>query len=303
MFKLTAEHLRQLCDLNSFTVDRKSMVFFALRGCLPANPGDHRQGREHSMELAPVDYLRPRCTIAQWLPATNTFAVFPGSTVPHRSLVGAAKRRGGVGANELLTGFYGDYRKGWHKKGRPTGHEAWRQTGSRPIRRTADDLDYDPHDRVEITNPADNLHCGWCAGVESEYSSAGCVVVVGFPKCAQRGKSPATGPWREFQESGYESKQVAFGLVLLNARDAHRLATAGSAGMERIRFGSSGEAAKAVQAALRKRDFYEGKLDGQFGPRSLRALLEFQEAEFGKGGDDGVCGPQTLAALGIERQA
>ena len=301
MFKITAEQLGQLCDLNSFSVDRKAMVFFALRGCLPTNPGDHRQRKEHLLELATINYRHPRCTLIQWLPATGTLAVFPGSTVPHRSLVATARRRGGLGANELLTGFFSDYRKGWHKAGRPTGHEAWRQTGSRPIRRSTDDLDFDPDDRVEVTNPADNLHCGWCAGVESEYSSAGCVVVVGFPTCLQRGRSPATGPWREFQESGYASKQIGFGLVLLNGRDAQRLASAGPDGMERIRFGSSGAKARVVQTALKKREFYEGKLDGQFGPRSLRALLEFQEAEFGKGGDDGICGPQTLAALGIER--
>ena len=103
MFKLTAEHLRQLCDLNSFTVDRKSMVFFALRGCLPANPGDHRQGREHSMELAPVDYLRPRCTIAQWLPATNTFAVFPGlrGRVYRALVIGTAGHR--IAVRRMLT--------------------------------------------------------------------------------------------------------------------------------------------------------------------------------------------------------
>lgn len=45
--------------------------------------------------------------------------------------------------------------------------------------------------------PFDNLHAGWCMGVESEsFASAGCQVLVGFPKCSKRGTKPETGPWK-----------------------------------------------------------------------------------------------------------
>lgn len=35
-----------------------------------------------------------------------------------------------MGTNMLLTGFYKDYRKGWHKAGSDTGHEAFRQNST-----------------------------------------------------------------------------------------------------------------------------------------------------------------------------
>jgi hypothetical protein len=300
MFTLKADHLKALCELNEFPVDADAMVFVGLRGCLPVNPGDQSIAKEHGLMGAVVDYLHPRCALIQWTPKDGKFAVFPGSTVPHRSSVEAARRRGGVGANQLLTGYYDDYRKGWHKAGKPTGHEAWRQTGSRPIRRTADDLDYEEDDRVEISNPADNFHSGWCAGLESSYSSAGCQVLVGFPKCARRGSSPATGPWRVFHDRGYAISQSVFGYALFNGGEAKRIALTGSAGMKRVRFGSNGPSAKSIQKALKAKGFFEGTVNGAFDHRSLRALLEFQEAEFGRNGDDGICGPQTAEALGVD---
>ncbi|MBC8066441.1 MAG: hypothetical protein H7Y17_16535 [Chlorobia bacterium] len=300
MFKLTSEHLAQLFQLNEFPYAADAMVFVGLRGCLPVNPGDQAEGIEHQLAVATVDHLHPRCTLVQWSPKSRTFAVFPGSTVPHESSIEAARKRNGSGANQLLTGFYSDYRKGWHKAGTRTGHEAWRQSASRPTRRSADDLDYDGDDRVEIVNPADNLHAGWSPGLDGSFSSAGCQVVVGYPKCESRGDAPATGPWRTFQERGYKLKQQSFGYGLFNGGEIRRLVLSGPEGTERVRYGSKGERAKRIQAGLKAKDFYEGKLDGDFGPRSLRALLGFQEATFGKGGDDGICGSQTAEALGVK---
>jgi peptidoglycan hydrolase-like protein with peptidoglycan-binding domain len=54
-----------------------------------------------------------------------------------------------------------------------------------------------------------------------------------------------------------------------------------------------------VQKGLQRKGVYEGRIDGVFGPRSLRALLRFQESALGRGASDGVCGPQTATALGI----
>jgi len=300
MFTLTVSHLKQLFELNEFPLDNDAMQFAGFRGCVPINPGDQNLAAKHDLMTASLDYRHPRCTLVQWTPSEGKFAAYPGSTVPHQDSVASARRRGGVGTNQLVSGFYGDYRKGWHKAGKPTGHEAWRQTASRPIRRTGDDLDYDGDDRVELVNPSDNLHCGWCAGMESKYSSAGCQVVVGFPKCVQRGNDPATGPWKLFQSRGYAIAQQSFGYALLNGGEVQRLALSGPVGLERIRCGSQGPRAERVQKALKEKGFYEGIVDGQFGTRSLRALLDFQEAKFGRGGDDGICGPQTAEALGIE---
>ncbi len=300
MFEITAEHLEQLCELNEFPVRRDGIVFLGFRGCLPLQPGDHTFRRAQRLEAAEVDHVHPRCTLLQWLPAQGVFAIYPGSTVPHRSAIVKARRAGGRGANQLLTGYFADFRKGIHKAGSRSAHPAFKQTGSRPYRRTADDPDYDLDDPVEIDNPGDNLHAAWCGSVNAEhFASAGCQVVVGYPRCPARGDQPSVGPWREFQERAYAQPQDRFGYVLLSATDAKRIALAGPEGMERVRFGSRGERARRVQEALAARGFYEGEVDSDFGPRSLVALLKFQQVVFGPRGDDGICGPLTAEALGL----
>ncbi len=300
MYTLTTAHLAQLCALNEFPVDSEGLIFFGLRGCLPLHPFDQAFRAEHALTAAEVDHLHPRCTLIQWLPGEGTFAVYPGSTVPHRVYIEKARARGWRGANELLTGYFADYRKGIHRASTPRRHEAFLQTSVRPFWRTTDDLDYGLEDPVDIDLPGDNLHAAWCAGVEAErFASAGCQVVVGFPQCPARGDQPGTGPWKAFHAAAYACSQNTFGYVLINGADARRLAVAGQEGMERVRFGSWGTRAQRVQEALRQKGFYEGQVDGDFGARSLRALLEFQTHAFGPHADDGVCGPQTAEALGI----
>lgn len=299
MFVLHADHLMQLCEANEFPIAKDEMVFFGLRGCLPLSPFDHTFAPSHRLDATRVDYLHPRCVLAQLDPVRRLLAVYPGSTVPHRKYVELAKKRGGMGCNQLMSGFWDDYRKGRHRGFSPTGHDAWQQTAGRPFRRTADDLEYDTLDRVDTVNPADNLHAGWCAGLDSDYSSAGCQVVVGFPQCKQRGDQPSSGPWRAFVAAAWSLPQVRYGYVLLSGTEVERAALVGVTQAERVRFGSSGPRAARMQAALKARGYYEGDLDGTCSARTLRALLHFQEDVFGAGGGDGVCGPQTAEALQI----
>ena len=302
MFMLTASHLDALCVANEFPIDRSQVIFFGLRGCLPVEPQDASFASQQPLSVAEVDYTHARCTLGQWRPAEGTLAVFPGSTIPHKRHVAEARARGGAGTNQLLTGYYNDYRKGFHRADSPAGHQAFRQGGTRPIQRTVDDLDYEGDDRVEFANPGDNLHAAFCASSEvSYYASAGCQVVVGFPKCTQRGSQPATGPWADFHAAAYAVAQTSFAYVLLHGREAVRIGQLppGAVAAQRTRFGSRGNRAGQVQRALGERGHYEGRVDGDFGPRSVRALLSFQRHVFGAGGVDGIVGPQTLAALGL----
>jgi hypothetical protein len=294
--------LRRLATINSFPVRDDEMVFFGLRGALPVSPDDCEFDAAHALNAENTDYLHPRCTLGQWLPAEGLVAVFPGSTVPHSRHVRDALARGGVGVNELLTGYYGDYRKGVHKRGSATAHEAFLQKDGRPIRRTADDLDFEADDRIEVTNPFDNLHAGWCQGVgHGDYASMGCQVIVGFPQCAKLGNRPDTGPWGKFKRSAYQVEQQSFGYMLLDGRSAQGVAEAGDAELpRRVRFGSQGVPVERLQARLKEDGFYEGKVDGDFGPRTIRAVLAFQKSRFGFNSEDGVVGPQTAEALGID---
>lgn len=302
MFRLTESHLRVLCELNCFEYPKSKMVFFGLRGCLPLDENNHTFANEHSMELITPNHENPRCTIIQWRPKQKDFATFPASTVPHKKYIGKSLARQGVGANQLMTGFYPDYRKGTHKPGSSTGHEAFRQTKGRPIRRTADDYDYQNDDRVEFTNPNDNLHAGWCQSTNSvSFASAGCQVMVGYPKCKKYGTRPDIGPWKVFKKNAYDLDQDSFPYVLLNGRDAYRVALLeGHTMTGRLRYGSFGEEVAVIQKALAKKGFYEGKIDKDFGPRTLNAVIEFQVSVFGPDEDDGIVGPNTAAAMNVK---
>jgi Putative peptidoglycan binding domain len=300
MFLLTDEHLQKLWDINAFPVPKDRWVFFGLRGCLPADDGDHSFANAHAVNVEAVDYVHPRCTIGQWRPG-GEFALFAGSTVPHRKHVAASRTTAGAGTSQLMTGSYPDYRKGIHKAGSNTGHEAFRQDNKLPVQRSGDDLDFDTDDRVEFEQPFDNLHAAWSHGVDHEsFASAGCQVVVGFPKCRQRENRSDTGPWKVFKENAYGIAQNSFFYVLLTGHDAERVAHAAAPLAPQVRYGSKGPLVTLVQEALKQRGFYEGEIDDDFGIRTLRAVLRFQTTEFGPSGDDGIVGPQTASALALD---
>ena len=52
---------------------------------------------------------------------------------------------------------------------------------------------------------------------------------------------------------------------------------------------------KDIQRALKSAGFYTGTIDGKIGPRTKKAIIDFQKANGLKA--DGKCGPKTLAAL------
>lgn len=52
---------------------------------------------------------------------------------------------------------------------------------------------------------------------------------------------------------------------------------------------------KEIQAALKAAKFYAGDIDGKIGPRTKKAIVEFQKAKGLK--PDGKVGPKTWAAL------
>jgi hypothetical protein len=301
-FTLTTKHLQRLCDINALALPKNAMIFFGLRGALPTDPMDHEFRDEQAMlDFTAPNYVNPHCTLGQWVPADDSFAVYPASTVPTHKFVVGAQARGGVGTNQMMTGFYSDYRKGMHKADSGSGHAAFRQNADRPVRRSADDFDFDPEDRVEISNPSDNLHSAYCSTISGEYSSAGCQVVVGQPN-RNDGACKESGPWKAFRGAAYKrTAQDVFCYFLLEGWEAQRVAGLnGATSPALLRFGSQSPLVTKVQEALQKKHAYEGKLDENFGGRTLKAILQFQESVFGSGGDDGIVGPATAEALGIK---
>ena len=68
-----------------------------------------------------------------------------------------------------------------------------------------------------------------------------------------------------------------------------------------LKQGSRGEDVKTVQRKLRRWGYYEGSVDGIFGPATKKAVIWFQR----KNGltADGIVGAKTYAALGMMQQA
>lgn len=301
MFTVQHRHLQKVCEVNFYPAPSDRMIFFGIRGCLPVDVFNHDYLSEQSLNPTTVDFISPRCTLGQWLPFQQTLAVFPGSTAPHRKYT----KMSAGNANQMMSGYYSDYRKGTHKAGKPTGHLAFKQTQGCPVRRDYNrDLNYDElDDRVEYDFPLDNIHAAWCSGVSAtSHASAGCQVVVGYPKCPHLGNKPDVGPWKIFKKNAYEVPQDRFPYVLTEGQHLQEIVQKMDMGIKipaRLRFGSHGPLVTTVQEALKSLKFYEGELDLDFGNRTLRAVLAFQQATFGKDQDNGIVGPITAEALGL----
>lgn len=307
-FAITHDLLTRLAARTCADVEGDGIVFFGMRGLLPIDLGGTPFAAAHEVRLADIDHQRMRCTLGQWNVRERTVAVFPGSTVPAQSAVEQAVAAGGIGANMLMLGLY-RYQKGVHKANSPNGHRAFRQAMFFPVWRTKDDLDFDAEDRIDLgmssgTFVFDNLHCAFADNVDRPgFSSNGCQVVSGAPKSARRNNAPETGPWAAFIRNAYAGTpdQTQFAYHLFSGTEAATMAANISGTSARsLRFGSNGEWVTRAQEALQKRGFDFLEADGKFGRDMLRAVIAFQQREFGRSSADGVVGPNTASALGLD---
>jgi hypothetical protein len=307
-FVLTEHHLEQLFAATHFPLPPNQMLFLGLRGCIPVDPANNSFASSHPLEYVGTDYVHMRCTMVQWRPG-NGFAIFLGSTVPHVSSIQSRIAAGGLGVNQLVSGYYRDrnsYYKGDHKLGTPNRrHRAFRNDSALPVWRTADDDDYDGDDRLDTTSiPGDNIHCSWQSNPSApSYSSNGCQVVAGRPRVVDRGWNTEMGPWAHFIANSYGLSQSRFNYALLSGREL--LILAGGAAdrdhYQTVRFGSDGELVEAVQDALFRHGYDVGVAgaDGDLGFGTLTALRQFQAAKFGNVGVDLIVGPATGKELGL----
>jgi hypothetical protein len=297
--------LSRLARRNNFEMGDDDFVFFGIRGALPIDLAGTPFATLHVIRTTEFDHIRMRCTLGQFRPATGELAVFPGSTVPSRTNVVAARNRGGIGANLLMLGKY-RYERGVHKIGRPSGHRAFRQAEFFPVWRNSDDVDFDLSDRPDLDGDFvyDNLHCAYHDNIDTAgFSSAGCQVVCGHPRSPARQNRPETGPWKRFIDNAYgaDGGQDRYAYLLFSGAEVAMVQSKpDSAISQSVRFGSTGPLVGRVQAALIDQGMELGAPDGGFGRETIEALMAFQSREFGPGKADGIVGPNTAAALSID---
>ncbi|MGF3021708.1 DNA/RNA non-specific endonuclease [Methylobacterium aquaticum] len=312
-FTLEAADLELLAELNAFPLDpaKARPVLFGLRGCGLVKDHAAAGGRPVLRDQRP-DHHTPRCVLGAWDRAAGTVAVFPGSTVPDRRAVRLWKTSRKAG-NLLATGLYG-YVVGAHAtlrrdgtlNARP-GCFLLRETASRKrvvvVRRSSDDLQYQLTDMVDRTAPGDNIHPTFFT-TQTDFSSLGCQVVVGSTDSGGNHK----GPWAAFRTAAGQSGAGGtpgqrFQYMLLTGAEAAiaselrrtgRLAEpAARDKLRRLRFGSSGEAVRRLQARLGL-----PSPDGTLGAMTAEALHGFQRTLPPKRRSDGIWSPALDAVLG-----
>jgi len=304
-FELTADDLALLARLNDFDVGvlgDDTPILFGLRGAGVVK--DHASGGVLLIDQRP-DHVVPRCTIGVWHRREGRVSVFPGSTVPNQAAVAKFKADGSAG-NLLATGLY-HYVCGPHITSRTTpGCFLLRNPDMSKrvvvVRRSRDDLSYQKTDVVDRCAPGDNIHPAFFSN-GSGFSSLGCQTVTGTFKDGVH-----SGPWAAFRKAagltdndGEPGRRYLYMLLTgAEARMASRLRADGLAGdpiaarrLRRIRFGSSSEAAKRLQAKLNLAD-----PDGAMGPLSTETLHRAQAGMAGAQGSDGIYTPDMDAALG-----
>ena len=288
--------------INSFLRNKEDkLIFFGLRGCLPAEwpKADSSFAPNQTLKLVEINYENARCTIGQWDTEKDSLAVFPGSTVPTLKYVVEAEKKAGSGTNQLMTGYF-LFEKGVHREGQPTGHEAFRQLGTRACRRTADNevAVYQPTDPVSEVDD-DNLHAAFGDKLEGTYSSAGCQVVLGYPQCQEYRD---VEPWPTFRKAAYAIQQKQFSYILLDGVQVAQIVKDPDAPTPLLlRCGSLDSALPRqfaglitqIQTSLKEVGSYTGNLDGNFGAQTAAAVAKFQNDKVGPIYVDAVVGPQT----------
>lgn len=304
-FSFTAADLELLCALNDFPVQDAAgiPILFGLRGAGIVQGGSSSDGSFRSDVV--LKNLRPnhhevRCVMGVWDRQLGKIAVYPASTVPHAEAVVSWFETQQSG-NLLPTGLY-RYICGEHN-GRP-GCFLLRKTVSERrvviVRRSEDDLTYEATDRFQKVAPGDNIHPSFSSET-SWFSSFGCQVVVGSATTS----GVHSGPWAKFRRSagltdGNGEPGRAYMYVLLTGQEALQASDARQRGLgmthpdvlalRRLRFGSSGARAQALQAKLGQ------ATDGDLGPTAVEALHTKQRSLSNR--SDGIYTPLLDAQLG-----
>lgn len=306
-FELAAGDLDLLCRLNRFApAPQGGVVLFGLRGCRIVDGKAGAFADAVTLVEATPDHKIARCVLGVWNQRDKTVAVFQGSTVPNAGAVilqrNNPKNIGANGKANLLGGGVHAFTVGVHRPGDALEiRGAFIEKGTVVVLRALKDVVYRVDEHWETAAPGDNIHPSRRAD-ENGFSSEGCQTVIGTYAAGKHG-----APWANFRARAglaatAEKSSTPYAYVLLTGREAHlasRLRTSGQAGdaaklaaFARLRFGSRGDAVKALQAKLGV------GVDGGMGPDTTIAWVRHQQKRDG-GAADGIVTPADAATLGI----
>ncbi len=333
-FALEYRHLLALAEANGFdlALQTNPYVLFGLRGCRIALASSEVFGTSVELIESVPDHFTAQCVIGILDTMAGTIAAYNASTVPDAAFM-YAQATGLEGANMMPTGLY-RYDVGTHGASRPVIETrqpgAWRQARAWPVRRVKSV----PQDRVlSYTHAAEwdtgaacgplrpstgnNIHAAIldASGMRIKFSSAGCQTIPG--RYAPRPRRPV-GAFSRLREAAGLVKELAlqevggvlqtkttddgkpFRYMLLTGREARIAARATDIPkvLQRLRYGSRGEALAALRAALAARGHAcTGEDGGSMGMRTVAALVKVQR-ELGVP-PDGIVTPELAERLGF----
>jgi N-acetylmuramoyl-L-alanine amidase len=296
-FAFRAEHLRHLCELNSFALDAGGdELLFGLRGCRLASP-EGQPARVLWLREDEPDHYDFRCVLGVWRRSTGELCAFSGSTVPDRRHM-ERQRVAGAGhlCNLLPTGCY-TYRVGHHR----AVEGAFILQTPTVVLRAIEGRGYTSSSHFEQDRPADNIHPAF-DGI-TPFASAGCQTLPG----RWSAKDGHVGSWARFRAlAGLDNDDHAgwgrsYSYVLLTGREARLASTLSQpAALARLRFGSSGRGVEALQSALaRLGQPMAGACEGQLDAATSMAWIEYQRAR-DSGAADAIVQPEDARSLGFD---
>ena len=300
--KITPAVLRRMLAVNQFELPTDiDVVFFGIRGAVPEKnvyDSKFQFTAEANIITTQVNFTNFRCTIGQWWVKENKIGLFLGSTVPGKGNIDKSLSTA-MRVNMMLTGYYNDYKKGVHSPANKSSwHDAFKQRGDRPVRRTHEDITFDMDDPIDYGNQGDNIHSAFTEDqTKAPSASQGCQIIVGLPKRINVVGSKETSAWGIFRSKAYTAKQETFPYLLLEGKDFVNYGTTVTPTSARLRFGSTGKAMIDLQAALIKTVNKDLKPTGIFDVDTMKAVVKFQLDN--KLGTDGIVGPTTAGKLGV----
>lgn len=307
---IDADILAELCNFYQYRLTNEAYVFFAIRGSLPEAVLKGDFGAATALKVyqqirgTRVNYETARCTVGLWDIKNSKLALFPGSTVPSKKYL-FTHASSVATFNILCPGKY-ELRRGVHPRNEHSfqSHDAFLMDGYGmveipPLERLKHTVRLNlGRSTYRVVLPGDNLHAArteprkvnldldCSVMLKMNYSSSGCITVLGQPKEYVLSKLPHTSwnCWQTFVDlvNGVGSTKINFTFLLFTFSDFLHINQTSSGSL--IRYGSQGPEVEQIQRKLKSiirlktgLPYYTGQINSLFSGQTALSYIEFQE--------------------------